>query len=76
MGEVGLAVFIGAITFTGSIIAFLKLDGRMSGKPIILHVMDIYSRFGFRDFIVAGGYKCMMIKSYFHNFHLFWIKEE
>lgn len=36
MGEVGLAVFIGAVTFTGSIIAFLKLSGRMSGKPLTL----------------------------------------
>jgi glucose-1-phosphate cytidylyltransferase len=39
-------------------------------KPILLHVMDIYSRFGYREFIVAGGYKCMMIKNYFHSFHL------
>ena len=34
--EMGLGAAIGALTFTGSIIAFLKLDGRMSGKPIML----------------------------------------
>ncbi len=34
--EMSLGVAIGAITFTGSIIAYLKLDGRMSGKPIML----------------------------------------
>src|ERR1700683_2427456 len=34
--EMSLGVAIGAVTFTGSIIAFLKLDGRMSGAPIML----------------------------------------
>lgn len=34
--EMGLGVAIGAITFSGSIIAFLKLNGNMSGAPILL----------------------------------------
>ena len=36
MGEVGLAVLIGAVTLTGSIVAFLKLSGKISGKPLTL----------------------------------------
>lgn len=36
MGEVGIAVFIGAVTLTGSIIAYLKLAGRISGKPLMV----------------------------------------
>jgi H+-translocating NAD(P) transhydrogenase subunit beta len=42
--EMSLGVAIGAITFSGSIIAFLKLDGRMSGAPIMLparHLINI-----------------------------------
>lgn len=35
-GEVFLGVFIGAVTFTGSIVAYLKLSGRLSGAPLML----------------------------------------
>ncbi len=35
-GEVAISIFIGAVTFTGSIIAFLKLSARISSKPLVL----------------------------------------
>ena len=42
--ELGLGVAIGAITFSGSVIAFLKLNGNMGGKPILLparHIINL-----------------------------------
>ena len=60
--EMALGVAIGAITFTGSVIAFAKLSGRMSGTPIILplrHIVNL-ALFGglvylIYQFCISGG---------------------
>ena len=40
-------------------------------KPIIWHIMKIYAHYGFRDFVVALGYKSDVIKDYFIKFNSF-----
>lgn len=42
----------------------------IGGKPILWHIMKIYSSFGFNDFIICCGYKGYMIKEYFANYFL------
>lgn len=42
----------------------------IGGKPILWHIMKIYSHFGFKDFILCLGYKGQMIKQYFLNYSL------
>lgn len=39
-------------------------------KPILWHIMKIYSHYGFNEFIVCCGYKAFMIKEYFANYFL------
>ena len=39
----------------------------VGGKPILWHIMKIYAHYGFRDFIIALGYKGNLIKDYFVN---------
>ena len=39
-------------------------------RPILWHIMKLYSHFGFNDFIVCVGYKGYLIKEYFSNFVL------
>ncbi len=40
----------------------------IGGRPIIWHVMKIYSSFGINEFVVCLGYKGYMIKEYFANY--------
>ncbi len=42
----------------------------IGGKPILWHIMKIYSHYGFNDFVVLLGYKGYYIKEYFANYFL------
>ena len=42
----------------------------IGGKPLLWHIMKIYSKFGINDFIVCCGYKGYVIKEYFANYFL------
>ena len=42
----------------------------IGGKPILWHILKIYSQFGINDFIICCGYKGYMIKEYFANYFL------
>lgn len=41
----------------------------IGGKPILWHIMKIYSYYGFNDFIILTGYKSHVIKEYFVNYY-------
>lgn len=43
---------------------------RIGGKPILWHIMKIYTTYGLTDFIICCGYKGYMIKEYFANYFL------
>ena len=40
---------------------------KLGKEPIIIHIMNVYHRYGFKDFILAAGYKVNYIKNYFKN---------
>ncbi|AFS83777.1 glucose-1-phosphate cytidylyltransferase [Candidatus Nitrosopumilus sediminis] len=42
----------------------------IGGKPILWHIMKIYSSYGINDFVICLGYKGYMIKEYFANYFL------
>ena len=42
----------------------------IGGIPIILHIMNSFSHFGVKKFIILGGYKQEILKSFFANYYL------
>lgn len=84
LGEVYLGIFIGAVTFTGSIVAYLKLSAKMNGKPLVLpfrHLLNlgvlVISLVGMVVFMVSGhsalGWVALIVMlalALFLGFHL------
>jgi glucose-1-phosphate cytidylyltransferase len=42
----------------------------IGNRPIVWHLMNIYAQFGYKEFVLALGYKGEVIKEYFSNFHI------
>jgi glucose-1-phosphate cytidylyltransferase len=42
----------------------------IGGKPILWHIMKLYGCYGYKEFLIACGYKGEMIKEYFHNYFI------
>ena len=40
----------------------------VGGKPMLWHIMKIYSHYGFNEFVICCGYKGNVIKEYFLNY--------
>ena len=43
----------------------------IGGKPILWHIMKMYARYGYDDFVICLGYKGHVIKEYFINYYLY-----
>jgi len=65
-----VVIFAGGLgTRLGSVTDLLpKPMAKIGGKPIIWHIMKIYSHYGFNDFVLCLGYKQEVIKDYFINY--------
>ena len=44
---------------------------KIGNKPIIWHIMKIFSHYGLRNFVVSCGVKSNILKDYFSNFHIY-----
>ena len=45
---------------------------KINSTPIIVHIMKHYSKYGFKNFYIAAGYKQKIIKNYFKNKKFDW----
>ena len=45
---------------------------KIKGRPIIYHIMKHYSKYGFKEFYIALGYKGKIIKKYFNKNSFGW----
>ena len=67
-----MKVFILAGGFGTRLAQYTKLIPKpmikVGGSPIIIHIMNHYCNFGFKEFYLATGYKSHIIKKYFKNF--------
>ena len=45
---------------------------KIGSLPIIVHIMKIYSKYGFNDFLIAAGYKSKIISNYFKKNNFKW----
>lgn len=44
---------------------------RVGGRPLLWHIMKLYSYYGYNDFVICTGYKSEMIKEYFMNYYIY-----
>ena len=44
---------------------------KIGNRPIIWHIMKIYSYYGYKDFVISLGYKSEVIKEYFYNYNIY-----
>ena len=44
----------------------------INNKPMLVHIMEHYAKYGFTDFYIALGYKGSVIKKYFKNHNFSW----
>lgn len=43
----------------------------IGGKPLLWHIMKIFSNYGFNEFVICGGYKVDLIKEYFMDYYIY-----